>query len=173
MPPWTVSYDLKLHIPVLRHVYGYSIQKICEVLSIRKSPIYKTLQLYATLADVANPNSCTAGCHRSLNHEDINYIKSHCHLHGSVFLDELQSDLLSRCDVKVSLSTLFRTLQRLGITHKKVSCHALEQNDEKCAAFMNNLADIAPNPEMLMFRDEAAKNDHTLARPMGYSPHGT
>jgi hypothetical protein len=29
---------------------------------------------------------------------------------------------------------------------------------------MNNLVDIAPNPEMLMFGDEAAKNDHTLAR---------
>ncbi|OAX43700.1 hypothetical protein K503DRAFT_731083 [Rhizopogon vinicolor AM-OR11-026] len=38
---------------------------------------------------------------------------------------------------------------------------------------MNNLADIAPNPEMLMFGDEAAKNDCTLARSMGYSPRGT
>ncbi|OAX37194.1 hypothetical protein K503DRAFT_646952, partial [Rhizopogon vinicolor AM-OR11-026] len=83
--------------------------------------VYKTLQLYATLADVANPNPRTAGRHRSLNYEDINYIKSHCNLQGSVFLDELQSDLLSRRDVKVSLSTLFRTLQRLGITRKKVS----------------------------------------------------
>ncbi|OAX34656.1 hypothetical protein K503DRAFT_428891 [Rhizopogon vinicolor AM-OR11-026] len=170
MPPRTVSYDLELHIPVLRHVYGYSIKKICEVLGIRKFLVYKTLQLYAALANVANPNSRTAGRRRSLNHKDINYIKSHCHLHGSVFLDELQSDLLTRRDVKVSLSILFRTLQRLGITRKKVSRRALERNDEKRAAFMNNLADIAPNPEMLMFGDEAAKNDRTLARSMGYSP---
>jgi len=48
------------------------------------------------------------------------------------------------------MSTLFRTLQRLGITRKKVFHHALERNDEKRAAFMNNLADIAPNPEMLV-----------------------
>jgi hypothetical protein len=90
MPPRTVSYDLKLRITVLRHVYVYSIEKICEVLGIRKSLIYKTLQLYATLADVANPNSRTAGRRRSLNREDTNYTKSHCHLHGSVFLGELQ-----------------------------------------------------------------------------------
>jgi len=47
------------------------------------------------------------------------------------------------------MSTLFRTLRRLGITSKKVSRRALERNDEKRAA---------PNPEMLMFGNEAAKN---------------
>ncbi|KAG2045998.1 hypothetical protein BDR06DRAFT_857428, partial [Suillus hirtellus] len=61
----------------------------------------------------------------------------------------------------------------LVITHKKVSWHALEWNEEKQAAFLNRLADIAPDPEMLMFGDEAAKNKHTLARQMGYSACGT
>ncbi|KAG2069472.1 hypothetical protein BDR04DRAFT_1203746 [Suillus decipiens] len=36
MPSCTVSYDLKLHIP-LRHVQGLSIKQICEVLGIQKS----------------------------------------------------------------------------------------------------------------------------------------
>ncbi|KAG2069045.1 hypothetical protein BDR04DRAFT_1102247, partial [Suillus decipiens] len=35
-------------------------------------------------------------CWRSLNYEDINYIKSHCYLRSSVFLNELQSPLLLR-----------------------------------------------------------------------------
>ena len=83
--------------------------KICEVLCIRKSLVYKTLHLYATLSDVASPNSRTAGRRRSLNYEDINYIKSHCHLHSSAFLDELQSDLLSQRGVKVSVSTLLNS----------------------------------------------------------------
>lgn len=173
MPPWTVSYDLKLRIPVLRHVQGYSVKKICEALGIRKSLVYRTLQLYDSLADVTNTNSRRAGRCRRLDFEDINYIKSRCHLHSSIFLDELQSDLLSCRNVKISLSTLFRTLRRLGITRKKVSRHALERNEEKRAAFMNRLAEIAPDPEMLMFGDEAAKNKHTLARQMGYSARGT
>jgi len=45
--------------------------KICEVLGIRKFIVYKTLHLYATLSDVAGPNSCTADHRRSLNYEDI------------------------------------------------------------------------------------------------------
>ncbi|KAG2069828.1 hypothetical protein BDR04DRAFT_1100920 [Suillus decipiens] len=38
---------------------------------------------------------------------------------------------------------------------------------------MNRLAEIAPDPEMLMFGDKAAKNKHTLDRQMGYSARGT
>ncbi|KAG2068781.1 hypothetical protein BDR04DRAFT_1102692, partial [Suillus decipiens] len=107
-----ISSDLKLRIPVLRHVQGLSIKQIFEVLGIRKSLVYQTLQLYDKLAD------------------DINYIKSHCYLHNSVFLDELQSQLLLRRRVKISLSTLIRTLRHLGLTLKKVSRHALERNEE-------------------------------------------
>ncbi|KAG2076136.1 hypothetical protein BDR04DRAFT_1068304 [Suillus decipiens] len=171
MPPWAISSDLKLRIPVLRHVQGLSIRQICEVLGTRKSLLYSSDKL----ADVTNSNLhkldyCrdttlgSIGCRRSLNYEDINYIKSHCYLHSSVFLDELQSQLLLCRHVKISLSTLFQTLRRLGITRKKVSRHALERNEEKRAAFMNRLAEIAPDPEMLMFGDDAAKNKHILDR---------
>ncbi|KAG2071805.1 hypothetical protein BDR04DRAFT_1097803, partial [Suillus decipiens] len=96
MPPWAISSDLKLRIPVLRHVQGLSIKQICEVLGIRKSLVYQTLQLYDKLPDVTDSNSCKLGRRRSLNYENINYIESHCYLHSSVFLDELQSQLLLR-----------------------------------------------------------------------------
>ncbi|KAG2077340.1 hypothetical protein BDR04DRAFT_1088309, partial [Suillus decipiens] len=66
IPPWAISSDLKLRIPVLRHVQGLSIKQICE--------------LYDKLADVTNSNLRKLGLRRSLNYEDINYIKSHCSL---------------------------------------------------------------------------------------------
>ncbi|KAG2071404.1 hypothetical protein BDR04DRAFT_1098505 [Suillus decipiens] len=65
MPPWAISSDLKLRIPVLRHVQGLSIKQICEVLGIRKSLVYQTLQLYDKLADT-NSNSRKLGRRRSL-----------------------------------------------------------------------------------------------------------
>src|ERR1700709_2035043 len=108
MPPRTVSYDLKLRIPVLRHVYGYSINKICEVLGIRKSLVYKTLHLCHTLRCRQSQFMHSRPSSQS-QYEDINYIKSHCHLHSSAFLDELQSDLLSQRGVKVSVSTLLNS----------------------------------------------------------------
>ncbi|KAG2078484.1 hypothetical protein BDR04DRAFT_1086839 [Suillus decipiens] len=38
---------------------------------------------------------------------------------------------------------------------------------------MNGLAEITPDPDMLMFGDEVAKNKHTLDQQMGYSARGT
>ncbi|KAG2067714.1 hypothetical protein BDR04DRAFT_1104637, partial [Suillus decipiens] len=91
-----ISSDLKLRIPVLRHVQGLSIRQICEVLGTRKS--------------------LAIG---SLNYEDINYIKSHCYLRSSVFLDELQSQLLLRRHVKISLSTSFELYDVSALHVKK------------------------------------------------------
>ncbi|KAG2074372.1 hypothetical protein BDR04DRAFT_1093026, partial [Suillus decipiens] len=51
IPPWAISSDLKLRIPVLCHVQGLSIRQICEVLGIRKSLVYQILQLYDKLTN--------------------------------------------------------------------------------------------------------------------------
>ncbi|KAG2070332.1 hypothetical protein BDR04DRAFT_1100266 [Suillus decipiens] len=48
MPSWAISSNLKLRIPVLRHVQGLSIRQICEVLGTRNSD---------KLADITNSNS--------------------------------------------------------------------------------------------------------------------
>ncbi|KAG2073216.1 hypothetical protein BDR04DRAFT_1095074 [Suillus decipiens] len=116
--------------------------------SAPENPFYTKLYSSDKLTDVTNSNS------HKLDYRP----SSHCYLHSSVFLDELQSQLLLRRHVKISLSTLFRTLQRLDIARNK-------RNEEKRAAFMNRLsAEITPDLEMLMFRDEAAKNKHILDR---------
>ncbi|KAH7903047.1 hypothetical protein BJ138DRAFT_983661, partial [Hygrophoropsis aurantiaca] len=73
-----------------------------------------------------------------------------------MYLDEAQQELLSRRNVHVSIPTLYRSLRQLGISRKQVSRRAYERNDEKWATYMNHIADIAPDPEMLMFGDEAA-----------------
>ncbi|KAG2065198.1 hypothetical protein BDR04DRAFT_1108821, partial [Suillus decipiens] len=87
-----ISSDLKLCIPVLHHVQGLSIRQICEVLSTQKS-----------LSQLRG----------------INYIKSHCYLCSSVFLDELQSQLLLHRHVKISLSTSFELYNVSALQVKK------------------------------------------------------
>jgi hypothetical protein len=41
------------------------------------------------------------------------------------------------------------------------------------AVFMNQIADQVPDPNMLMFGDEALKNERTSARRQGWSLRGT
>src|ERR1700722_19440881 len=66
-------------------------------------------------------------------------------------------------------TTLLRTLRRLHYSHKTVSIRALERDDLLRAAFMNRIADEVPNPDMLMFIDEAAWNKKTSGRKKGWS----
>ncbi|KAF9225124.1 hypothetical protein BS17DRAFT_701298, partial [Gyrodon lividus] len=59
------------------------------------------------------------------------------------------------------------------ITWKLISAQALKQNEDWRATFMNLIAEIAPDPNMLMFGDEAAKDEHTLIRPYGRAHKST
>ncbi|KAG2366206.1 hypothetical protein BDR07DRAFT_1480454 [Suillus spraguei] len=79
----------------------------------------------------------------------------------TMYLDELQH-------VFVSLQTLLRTLRRLHYSHKSISSRALERDEERRAIFMNHIAEIAPDPKMLMFDDEAAKDERTSIRRFGH-----
>ncbi|KAG0693239.1 hypothetical protein DFH29DRAFT_408101 [Suillus ampliporus] len=90
-----------------------------------------------------------------------------------MYLDELQHELHSRRGVFVSVQTLLRTFRRLHLNCKHISAYALERNKEKRVIFMNSIAEIAPDPEMLMFGDEAAKDERTLIRRYGRSRIGT
>ncbi|KAG1869564.1 hypothetical protein F4604DRAFT_1774029 [Suillus subluteus] len=89
-----------------------------------------------------------------------------------MYLDELQHELHSCRGVFVSVQTLLRTFRRLHLNRKHISAYALERNEEKRAIFMNSIAEIAPDPEMLMFGDEAAKDERTLIRRYGRSRIG-
>ena len=90
-----------------------------------------------------------------------------------MYLDKIQEQLLSCCSVKVSIPTLTCTLHRLHFTHKDVSGKALECNDHLCAVYMNHMLDLVTDPEMLMFGDEAHKDERTSIRWTGWSRGGS
>lgn len=53
-----------------------------------------------------------------------------------------------------------------------VSARALEQDDLRHSAFMNLIADKVPDPRMMMFIDEAARNRRTSQRSRGWALYG-
>jgi hypothetical protein len=120
-----------------------------------------------------NANHGLRGQRRNLSIDDIAFLTTILRRNPTIYLDELQHELQARRGVFVSVHTLFRTLHRLQYSHKSISARALERDEERRAIFMNNIAEIAPDPEMLMFGDEAAKDERTLIRKFGHSKIGT
>ncbi|KAG1868112.1 hypothetical protein C8R48DRAFT_598916 [Suillus tomentosus] len=171
MPPHTISLDLKARIPVL-HRRGHSVTSICHLLGIKKTLVYKTIRL-RTANSSQHANNGPLGRRRNLSIDDIAFLTTTLRRNPTIYLDELQHELRARRSVFVSIHTLFRTLRRLHYSHKTISARALERDEERRAIFMNHIAEIAPDPEMLMFGDEAAKDERTLIRRFGRSKIGT
>jgi transposase len=137
MPFHCVSHEIKARIPILHYNLGYSVKEIEKVLGIKKSLIYKTLHFYRVHGLSYNPYSAQQSRQRRLTFMDLSFIRGLLHQRHAIYLDEIQEQLLIRRSVNISLSTLSRTLHQLHFSHKDVSGHALEQNSELQAVFMN------------------------------------
>jgi transposase len=173
MPRRAVSRDLKARVPILHYEQGLSIKKICELLGIKKSLAYQTLVYSRTYSLHYNPYAYRSGRRCHLSATDVNFVYNILQRHHCSYLVEIQAELAVERGVSVSIPTLLRTLRHLHFSRKCVSVHALERNDLQRSAFMNRIADVAPDPEMLMFVDEAARNKKTSGRKMGWSLVGT
>ncbi|KAN0131059.1 hypothetical protein V8E53_011192 [Lactarius tabidus] len=169
MPPHTISYDLKAQIPALFFEQNLTVDQICVVLGVKKSLVYKSLQYFRRYGTTHNPHAHKVGRNRTLSPGDIKFIATLVDWRHCIYLNEIRQALSEHCGHVVSASTLSRTLQHLDFSQKCVSRRALERNDILQADYMNRIADIATNPDMLMFIDEAACNRCTSGRSKGWA----
>ena len=168
MPYHPVSKDLKARIPVLEQ-QGYSVKKICNLLGIKKTLVYRSLTHVRRYGVPYKTCSHRPGRHRILSHEDLKLIVALLNRRHCVYLDELQAEVYNIRGTLLSQVSLMRALHHLHYSRKCVSTRALESDDLMRSAFMNRIADEVPNPDMLIFIDEAARNRRTSARTRGWS----
>ncbi len=168
MPYHSISKDLKARIPILRQ-QGYNVKKIGSLLGIKKTLIYRFLAHVHHHGVPYNPHAYKFGHHRTLLHKDLKLIVTLLNRRHCIYLNELQAELYNICGTFLSQPTLMCTLHQLHYSHKCVTTRALERDDLMCSAFINRIADEVPNPDMLIFIDEAARNRRALARAKGWS----
>ena len=88
----------------------------------------------------------------------------------TMYLDELQSELFDLTGTSVHISTICRTVQRLGLTRKKVQLVALQCSISKQAQFMAEI--FMFEPHMLVWVDETGSTRRNSVRAFGYSLKG-
>lgn len=171
--PRTVSRNLKARIPVLRFELGFSVKEICKILGIRKTLVYQTLRYHCIYGTTLNPHARANSGPRKLSQINLAFIRDMIAQQHSLYLDEIQEELVARWGILVSIPTLARTLCRLDFSHKKVSAQAIERNKIMRAAFMNKIGTEVLDPAMLMFTDETARDERTSSWRLGWSKVGT
>ena len=88
----------------------------------------------------------------------------------SVYLCEIQEELLRIFGVYVCLSTICRTLKMMGCTRQAMHRIAIQRSDEKWAEFM---ADISLyDVSMLIWLDESGCDDCNYRRKYSYCMRG-
>ena len=149
--------DLKARIPVLRFEFGLCKRNMQGPWHPENSR-YKTLHYYCLHGTTSNPS--TFG-QRKLTQVDFAFIRDMIAQHHSLYLDEIQEELLAHRGTLVSIPTLAQALCRLDFLHKKVSARALERNEIIRTAFIGT---EVPDPAMLMFTDQMVKDEQTSSR---------
>jgi len=129
-----LSTDLLWRIVFQFYDLGHTTEQIAENLDIQVRTIQRCLARYQQTGDVAY-SPITVGCPRILMeyNEQIILFMAICgqltlfqFIIGSIehspdaYLTDLQQELEERCGTAVSITTVWRTLRRLGFTYKKV-----------------------------------------------------
>ena len=126
MPPHTVLHDLKARIPPLFFEQGFSVDQICNILGVKKTLVYKSLQYFRTYGITHNPHARKIGRNRILSSLDIKFIAALVDQRHCIYLNEIQQALSEQRNCEVSIATLSRALQRLNFSRKSVSTRAPE-----------------------------------------------
>ncbi|KAF9509001.1 hypothetical protein BS47DRAFT_1302023, partial [Hydnum rufescens UP504] len=134
---------------------------------------YLTLEFQRKYGVPYHPDHAQWGQEHILSAESITFIDELLVTDRTLYLDEIQAKLSLVCGINVSLSTIKHTLDWMCISHKHISKEASEWNDLLCAAFVNEVARLVPNSDMLLCVDESSKDDHTMTWQWGYSCLGT
>lgn len=175
MPPHSVSKAIKQRIPILFHLYKYTVKHICRALGVKKSCVYQALDYFQKHQVPYNPDAyCSASGRRQLLfRSDRDALHQFLQENPCAYVDEMQNYLLLHRGISVSIPTILRTLVRLEHTLKSVSKQAIERDAVRRAIWQHRMGEIAPDSEMLVFLDEAARNEKTAGRQKGWSLRGT
>lgn len=168
-----VSQALKDRVPDLYYVHKLHPVKIAKYLGIKKTCVYDTLRFYRLYRTTFNPFARHSGRKPTLRYAHDDFLHDYLKKNPCAYLDEMQDAIFDRYGFIPTIPVVVRTLRRLDYTSKLVSKVALERDEVRRAVFQYNMGRVAPDADMVMFLDEASKNEKTSRRPKGRSLRGT
>ncbi|KAJ7231396.1 hypothetical protein B0H12DRAFT_1029487 [Mycena haematopus] len=162
MPGRTVNYQVKLAAMNLFERDILPLPDILDIVGFSESTFWRTRRLWRDTGWVEKPKTTTSGRRRILHRDDLDYIMNLVKLRPDWFLDELLHLLRHNRFISVHFTTIFRELERLGVSRKKLKKIAKERNEKVRMDFVRRVAEYPA--EYLGFLDETSKNDRTYSR---------
>ena len=167
--PLAYSNDLRWRIVWLYHYKEKSIEEIQELLFVSSRTVRRYLALFDETGDVS-PVVQLHGPTRAMDaFEEMSLIQSLLNK-PDMYLEELRQELIQISGTDVSVSTICKTLKRLGFSRKKLRQVALQRSEERRQEFMEEMAYL--DADMLVWLDECGSTRRNEVRKYGYSLRG-
>ena len=167
--PLAYSNDLRWRIVWLYYYKEKSIEEIQDLLFVSNRSVRRYLTLFEETGDVS-PAIQQHGPGRILDaFEEMSLIQSLLSK-PEMYLEELRQELIQITGTDVSLSTICKTLKRLGFSRKKLKQVALQRSEEQRQGFLEEMSYLTA--DMLVWTDECGSNRRHEVRQYGYSLRG-
>ena len=147
------------------------MKQIAGTLNVSTGLVSKVITIHRTYGTVVDPTKQRTGRPRHMDDEDCQYLTEILTANPNMYLDEIQQRLCAVLNLDISLATISRTLHRLAFTRKGVSKAALERDENLRVLWRLDMAQYE-DPEMFVFLDESAVDNHTVQRTHGWSAEG-
>ena len=162
------SIDFRQRIVAAVDAGEHSLRDLAELFSIHLSTIVRLLQRFRATGSV-QPKPHAGGPHPKLDSKaTARLLELVCEQP-----DATLAELRDRLGVACSIATIFRTLQRNGITRKKKTCFADERDSprvqEQRRAFLKEMATV--DADHVVFLDETGATT-AMSRTYGRAPVG-
>ena len=153
----------------LHHYKELSCKEISDLLYIHISTVYRILDRFQENGTVA-PVSHQSGPAPLLGSVEEHAITDALISRPEMYLRELQDELFERTGTQASISTIFRTIRRLGFSRKKLRQVVLRRNDSLRAEFMEEMNYLTA--DMIVWLDETGSDRRSENRKFGYHLRG-
>ena len=164
--PLAYSNDLRWCIVWLYYYKEKSIEEIQDLLFVSTRSVRRYLTLFEETGDVS-PAIQQHGPPRTLDaFEEISLIQSLLNK-PEMYLEELRQELIQITGADVCVSTICKTLKRLGFSRKKMRQVALQRSEEQRLELKEEVAYL--DADMLVWIDECGSNRRNEVRKYGYS----
>ncbi|KIY45525.1 hypothetical protein FISHEDRAFT_21260, partial [Fistulina hepatica ATCC 64428] len=140
----------------------FTTKEIASICNFSPRTFYRIIKIWRETGDVFKESTALRGRPRLLAYDDIDYLLRLIEFNPTWFVDELQELLQHNRLVAVHYATICHTLERCGISAKKLKICASERNENVRLDHIRQAA--AFTPEQIGFIDETSKDNRTVFR---------
>ena len=168
--PKPYSVDIRWRIVWLYVTQEGTPNEIAHLMNVSERSVWRYISLFEHTGDVT-PTVQRHGPHKLLGgFEQLTILRLILQCPG-IFLREHQEKLIHCFGVRVSESTICRTLKCMGSSRQVIRHVAIQRSDELRAKFMSEISMY--DPSTFVWTDESGCDRRNSARKFGYSLKGT